>query len=156
VPGRAIRSLPSCVGHRFVSNVQGRIDYAGGIGNHGLVALMFKNYDATIEREFSKTASDAVFYRDMSGALQHARSRFLNGNSVNANGIYIGEGTEAIRRLDFSFAYTPVKQITLVFDVTNILAQPFRNYAQYGNDRDYPRDVRDEGRYFGAGARFRF
>ena len=46
--------------------------------------------------------------------------------------------------------------MTLTFDAANLLAQPFRNFAQYGEDRSYPRDVRDEGRYYGIGARFRF
>lgn len=100
----------------------------------------------------------ALFYEKgtVSTRLSYnGRSRFLNGNTVR-DGVYFGEGTEKITRLDYSFNYTPIKQITLTFDVANILAQPFRNFAQYGNDRSYPRDVRDEGRYYGLGARFRF
>ena len=84
------------------------------------------------------------------------RASFLNGNFVNAQGVYLGEGTENINRLDFSFNYTPIEAVTLTLDVANILAQPFNNYAQYAEDRYYPRDIRDEGRYFGLGARFRF
>lgn len=84
------------------------------------------------------------------------RASFLNGNFVNAQGVYLGEGTENINRLDFSFNYTPIPEITFTLDVANILAQPFNNYAQYAEDRYYPRDIRDEGRYFGLGARFRF
>jgi TonB-dependent receptor len=100
----------------------------------------------------------ALFYEkgDVSTRLSYnGRSRFLNGNNV-VNGVYFGEGTERINRLDFSFNYTPIKQVTLTFDAANLLAQPFRNFAQYGEDRSYPRDVRDEGRYYGIGARFRF
>ena len=104
----------------------------------------------------------ALFYEKgtVSTRLSYnGRSRFLNGNFVNPAGVYIGEGTERITRLDFSFNYTPIKQITLTFDAANLLAQPFRNYAEYdfnGERRSYPRDVRDEGRYYGLGARFRF
>ncbi len=100
----------------------------------------------------------ALFYEKgtVSTRLSYnGRSRFLNGTNV-VNGVYFGEGTERVTRLDYSFNYTPIKQITLTFDVANILAQPFRNFAQYGEDRSYPRDVRDEGRYYGLGARFRF
>jgi len=100
----------------------------------------------------------ALFYEKgtISTRLSYnGRSRYLNGNTVR-DGVYFGEGTEKITRLDYSLNYTPVKELTLTFDVTNILAQPFRNFAQYGNDRSYPRDVRDEGRYYGIGARFRF
>jgi iron complex outermembrane receptor protein len=100
----------------------------------------------------------ALFYEkgDVSTRLSYnGRSRFLNGNNV-VNGVYFGEGTERISRLDFSFNYTPIKQVTLTFDAANLLARPFRNFAQYGDDRSYPRDVRDEGRYYGIGARFRF
>lgn len=103
----------------------------------------------------------ALFYEKdkISTRLSYnGRSRFLNGNLI-VDGVYSGEGTENITRLDFSFNYTPIKQLTLTFDAANILAQPFRNYAQYavnGESRDYPRDVRDEGRYYGIGARFRF
>ncbi|MBB4088148.1 TonB-dependent receptor [Sphingomonas carotinifaciens] len=103
----------------------------------------------------------ALFYEKgtVSTRLSYnGRSRFLNGNLV-VDGVYSGEGTENITRLDFSFNYTPIKQITLTLDAANLLAQPFRNYAQYavnGESRFYPRDVRDEGRYYGIGARFRF
>ena len=100
----------------------------------------------------------ALFYEkdEISTRLSYnGRSRFLNGNQV-VDGAYFGEGTESITRIDFSFNYTPVKAITLTFDASNLLARPFRNYAQYGANRSYPRDVRDEGRYYGLGARFRF
>lgn len=104
----------------------------------------------------------ALFYEKgkVSTRLSYnSRSAFLNGNFVNTAGVYVGEGTYQINRLDFSFNYSPVEAITLTLDAANLLAQPFRNYAEYdfdGQSRAYPRDVRDEGRYFGLGARFRF
>lgn len=104
----------------------------------------------------------ALFYEKgtISTRLSYnGRSAYLTGNFVNANGIYDGEGVRKINRLDFSFNWTPVKQVTLTFDAANLLAKPFENYREYdfnGESRFYPRDVRDEGRYFGLGARFRF
>ncbi len=76
------------------------------------------------------------------------------GQSTPTGG-FTGEEVRKITRLDFSFNYTPVPAITLTLDATNLLAQPFSNFAAYADDRFYPRDVRDEGRYFGLGARFR-
>lgn len=105
------------------------------------------------------TYNAALFYEKgkiSSRISLNNRAAFLNGNFIDAQGVYIGEGTQNINRLDFSFNYTPIKAITLTLDVANILAKPFNNYAQYAQDRSYPRDIRDEGRYFGLGARFRF
>jgi outer membrane receptor protein involved in Fe transport len=65
-------------------------------------------------------------------------------------------GTQAITRLDYSLNYSPIKSLTLTFDVNNILAKPFKNYNAYAAQRQFPIDVRYEGRYFGFGARFRF
>lgn len=53
-------------------------------------------------------------------------------------------------------AYSPFDALTLTFDVSNILAKLFENYRTFNKTQRYPRDVRDEGRYFGLGARFRF
>ncbi|WP_294218747.1 hypothetical protein, partial [uncultured Sphingomonas sp.] len=69
---------------------------------------------------------------------------------------YNGEGVTRVQRLDFGFNYNITKEITVAFDVANILAKPFNNYRAYGNGLSYPRDVRDEGRYYGLGMRFRF
>ncbi|WP_333781831.1 hypothetical protein [Sphingomonas sp. CV7422] len=87
----------------------------------------------------------------------NGRSSFLNGNFFNPSGKFVGgEGTLKVVRLDYSFNYTPVPAITLTVDATNLLATPFNNYRQYAPDAYYPRDIRDEGRYYGLGARFRF
>lgn len=84
------------------------------------------------------------------------RSPHLISNLFDANGVYNGEGVRSISRLDYSFNFNPIPQVTLTFDAANLLVQPFQNYWQYSEDRYYARDVRDEGRYFGLGARFRF
>jgi TonB-dependent receptor len=87
----------------------------------------------------------------------NGRSQYVSSyGQSTATGGFTGEEVRKITRLDFSFNYTPVEALTLTFDATNLLAQPFNNIAQYADDRFYPRDVRDEGRYYGLGARFRF
>lgn len=105
------------------------------------------------------TYNAALFYEKgkISTRLSYNhRSPHLISNLFDANGVYNGEAVRSISRLDYSFNINPIPQVTLTFDATNLLAQPFQNYWQYGDDRRYPRDVRDEGRYFGLGARFRF
>jgi len=105
------------------------------------------------------TYNIALFYEkgDVSTRLSfNNRDAFLNGNFFTADGIYQGEGTTRIQRLDFGFNYNITKEITIAFDVANLLAKPFNNYRQYGEGLVYPRDVRDEGRYYGVGVRFRF
>lgn len=101
----------------------------------------------------------ALFYEKgkLSTRLSYnGRSGFVSsyGQSTPTGG-FTGEEVQKITRLDFSFNYTPIPEITLTLDATNLLARPFNNVAAYADDRYFPRDVRDEGRYFGLGARFR-
>ena len=84
------------------------------------------------------------------------RDPYVTGTFIDANGVYVGEGVHDTQRLDFSFAYNPIPQLTLTLDATNLLARPWRSYYQYAAERAYTRDVREEGRYFGVGTRFRF
>lgn len=102
----------------------------------------------------------ALFYEkgNISTRLSYnGRSGFVSsyGQSTPTGG-FTGEEVRKITRLDFSFNYTPIPEITFTLDATNLLAQPFNNFAAYADDRFFPRDVRDEGRYYGLGARFRF
>ncbi|MGP7797146.1 TonB-dependent receptor domain-containing protein [Sphingomonas sp. CLY1604] len=104
------------------------------------------------------TYNAALFYErnGISSRLSfNHRDPYVTGNLYN-NGIYIGEGVKSIERLDFSISWNPIKELTLTLDATNLIARPFRSYITYGADRTYIRDVRDEGRYFGLGTRFRF
>ncbi len=105
------------------------------------------------------TYNIALFYEkgDVSTRLSfNNRDAYLNSNFINGAGFYNGEGVTRVQRLDFGFNYNITKEITVAFDVANILAKPFNNYRAYGNGLSYPRDVRDEGRYYGLGMRFRF
>lgn len=95
---------------------------------------------------------------DISTRLSYnGRSKWVTwyGQST-LDGSFTGNGVKAVSRLDYSLNYTPIKSLTLTFDVSNILAKPFNNYNAYSQDREFPIDIRDEGRYFGFGARFRF
>jgi outer membrane receptor protein involved in Fe transport len=69
---------------------------------------------------------------------------------------YNGSGTHARDRLDASVSYDVTKNFTVNADFSNILAKPFNNYVSYAPGRTFPIDVRDEGRYYGLGLRFRF
>jgi len=85
------------------------------------------------------------------------RSDWVNGYVRDLdNGDYAGNGTQQRDRLDASISYDINKNFTVYFDVSNILARPFMNYTQYEPGRTFPIDVRDEGRYYGFGFRFRF
>jgi len=86
------------------------------------------------------------------------RTAWVNGYNTDPDtGFqYTGNGTRARSRLDASFSYDVSDNFTAFVDVSNILARPFRNYVNYQADRQFPIDVRDEGRYFGFGVRFQF
>ncbi|MCT8002742.1 TonB-dependent receptor [Sphingomonas sanguinis] len=136
------------------------------VGEQQYPANVFRSVGGATEPPFVRipnlsrwTYNVALFYEkgDVSTRLSfNNRDAFLNSNFVNAQGVYNGEGTTRIQRLDFSFNYNIMKEVTITFDAANILAQPFNNYAQYGDGLSYPRDIRDEGRYYGVGLRFRF
>ncbi|WP_374293598.1 TonB-dependent receptor [Sphingomonas sp.] len=107
----------------------------------------------------SKWTYNAALFFERSGISSrlsyNRRSPFVTGN-LYTNGVYTGEGVLAIERLDFSISYNPIPELTITLDATNLLAKPFRSYIDYLPERRYTRDVRDEGRYFGVGTRFRF
>lgn len=68
---------------------------------------------------------------------------------------YAGELVRPVARLDFSASYEPVKGISLVANVSNILGQPFKNYRFYNETQYFGRDLRIEGRYYSLGVRFK-
>ena len=103
----------------------------------------------------------AVFYEK--GPIQarvsyNRRSDWVNWYSQDPDSgdQYTGSGTHARDRLDASISYDVTKNFTLNADFSNILAKPFNNYVSYAPGRTFPIDVRDEGRYYGLGLRFRF
>ena len=106
------------------------------------------------------TYNAALFYErnGVTGRISYNhRSPWVNYYRQAPDGSqYTGVGVRAISRLDASLSYDLSKQMTVSFDVTNLLAKPFENYNNYQSDRTYPVDVRYEGRYYGVGFRFRF
>jgi len=84
------------------------------------------------------------------------RSHFVTAYYLNSESDrYAGEITHPISRLDASFNYQITDKISTVFNVSNILAQPFKNYRYYNQTQFFPRDLRLEGRYFNLGVRFK-
>lgn len=84
------------------------------------------------------------------------RSSFITSYNRNSNEQqYAGEITRGVSRMDFSMSYEAMKGITLVGNVSNILAQPFNNYRYYNETQYFRRDLRIEGRYFSLGVRFK-
>jgi TonB-dependent receptor len=84
------------------------------------------------------------------------RSTWVNWYSTDQNGNYVDNRTRPVGRLDASISYDMNKHLTLTADASNILARPFEDYTRYAPPLYFPQDVRDEGRYFGLGVRFRF
>lgn len=89
----------------------------------------------------------------------NSRDRFLNGCNTGFNPGC--EYTKDVSRLDFSASYTPVENITLAFDASNILGQPLRSYREYQDEAgavqgSFPRDVRYEESLYSLSVRFRY
>ena len=73
------------------------------------------------------------------------RSEWVNFYSDNGQGGALeGEFTKSRSRLDFFISYRPTENVTLTFDVTNILNKPFLSYRNFSDSVRYPRDVRYE------------
>jgi TonB-dependent receptor len=84
------------------------------------------------------------------------RSGYTTSYNRNINETqYAGELVRPVARLDFSASFEPVKGISIVANVSNILGQPFKNYRFYNETQYFGRDLRIEGRYFSLGARFK-
>lgn len=89
----------------------------------------------------------------------NSRSEYLNGCNTGFNPGC--EYTDSVTRLDFSFNYTPVENVTVTFDASNILGEPFQSYREYQDGAgvvlgSFPRDVRFEESIYSLGVRFRY
>jgi TonB-dependent receptor len=67
----------------------------------------------------------------------------------------VGEYVEDVARLDASVSYALSENLTVSADVSNILADPFRNFRGIEDGVVYPRDVRYEERVYSIGIRAR-
>lgn len=59
-------------------------------------------------------------------------------------------------QLDFSSSITPVPNITIAFDIVNLLGNPLQRYRQYDTGDSYTRQVLYLERSYSLGVRFRF
>ena len=90
----------------------------------------------------------------------NTRNRFAN--AVCEGGGNPGcEYTEDVSRLDLSANWTPIENLTLTFDVSNILGEPLRTFRDYQDANGnilgtFPRDVRFEETVYSLGLRFRY
>ncbi|MGR4863476.1 TonB-dependent receptor [Caulobacter sp. LARHSG274] len=139
--------------------VQGNVTYIDGKKRQPAV-LGGDGAFVPIEGLSKWTYNAAVFYErhGVTGRLSYNhRSSWVNYYRQTSDGsLYTGVGTKATSRLDASLSYDISKQLTISADVSNLLAKPFENTNNYQPDRNYPVDVRYEGRYYGLGLRFRF
>ena len=139
--------------------VQGNLTYIDGKKRQPAVLGGDGSY-VRIEGLSKWTYNAAVFYErnGLTGRLSYNhRSPWVSYYRQASDGSqYTGVGVRATSRLDASLSYDISKQLTVSFDVSNLLAKPFENYNNYQPDRTYPVDVRYEGRYYGLGLRFRF
>ena len=87
------------------------------------------------------------------------RSRFTNFCDTGGNAGC--EYTDDVSRLDLSVNWSPIEDLTLTFDVSNILGEPLQNYRNYQDASGqtlgtFPRDVRFEEAVYSLGLRFRY
>jgi iron complex outermembrane receptor protein len=59
-------------------------------------------------------------------------------------------------QLDFSTTVTPLPNITVAFDIINLLGNPLRRYRQYDTGDSFARQVLYIERAYSLGVRFRF
>ncbi|GGB41110.1 TonB-dependent receptor [Sphingomonas metalli] len=85
------------------------------------------------------------------------RSKFVNYYSLEAFDPIAHPITERGRgQLDFSTSVTPVPNITIAFDIVNLLGNPLQRYRPYDTGDIYTRQILYLERSYSLGIRFRF
>lgn len=106
------------------------------------------------------TYNAAIFYeanRFQARLSYNLRQEWVNSfGETTPGGGFVGNKSRDRDRLDFSMSYDVSDNFSVWVDVANIQANPFRNYTVTPEGYQYMQDVRDEGRYFGAGISFDF
>ncbi|WP_440904276.1 TonB-dependent receptor [Catenovulum sp. SX2] len=64
--------------------------------------------------------------------------------------------TESRGRLDLAVSYNFSDRLSIFSHVSNLLAEPLRNFTSVGDNIKFPQDVRDEGRYLTLGMRMEY
>ncbi|HVI99964.1 MAG TPA: TonB-dependent receptor [Sphingomonas sp.] len=125
------------------------------------------NFAATLNNEpqrfpgVSKWAYNliAMYEKPMFSArlAYNYRSKFVTYYSLEAlDPIAHGIIEKGRGQLDFSTSVTPVPNITLAFDIVNLLGNPLQRYRQYDTGDAYTRQVLYLERAYSLGVRFRF
>lgn len=85
------------------------------------------------------------------------RSKFATAYTVEALDPFVHAIMERGRgQLDFSTSVTPVPNITVAFDIVNLLGNPLQRSRQYDTGDSYSRQVLYIERAYSLGVRFRF
>ena len=85
------------------------------------------------------------------------RSKFVTAYTTEALDPLVHPIVEKGRgQLDFSTSVTPVPNITLAFDIVNLLGNPLRRYRPYDTGDSYTRQILYIERAYSLGIRFRF
>ena len=125
------------------------------------------NFEATLNNEqqrfpgVSKFAYNliALYERPVFSArlAYNYRSKFVQFYSLEALDPIAHAVIEKGRgQLDFSTSVTPLPNITLAFDIVNLLGNPLQRYRQYNTGDSYTRQVLYLERSYSLGIRFRF
>lgn len=100
-----------------------------------------------------------LFERPMFAArlAYNYRSSFVNYYSVEAFDPIAHPITEKGRgQLDFSTSVTPVPNVTIAFDIVNLLGNPLQRYRPYDTGDSFTRQIVYLERSYSLGVRFRF
>ena len=85
------------------------------------------------------------------------RSRFVQFYSLEALDPIAHAVIEKGRgQLDFSTSVTPLPNITIAFDIVNLLGNPLQRYRQFDTGDSYTRQILYLERSYSLGVRFRF
>ena len=85
------------------------------------------------------------------------RSKFVTAYTVEALDPFVHPITERGRgQLDFSTSVTPVPNITVAFDIVNLIGNPLQRFRPYNTGDIYTRQVIYLERSYSLGVRFRF
>lgn len=101
----------------------------------------------------------ALYERPMFSArlAYNYRSKFVNYYSLEPLDPIAHAVIEKGRgQLDFSTSITPVPNITVAFDVVNLLGNPLQRYRQFNTGDSYTRQILYLERSYSLGVRFRF
>jgi len=125
------------------------------------------NFAATLNNEQQRFPGVSKWAYNVVGLYERAefsarlaynyRSKFVNYYSLEAFDPIAHPIVERGRgQLDFSTSVTPVPNITIAFDIVNLLGNPLQRYRPYNTGDIYTRQILYLERSYSLGVRFRF